>query len=91
MYCSEVSTLSENYENTLALWERKILSKIYGQLKEDMHQSTDEWSVEKRTLSQKLEKEDYHGRDMWKEYQKKEMQRKCLRIPQKEKGPLEIQ
>lgn len=42
-------------------------------------------------LSQKLEKEDYHGRDMWKEYQKKEMQRKCLRIPQKEKGPLEIQ
>lgn len=42
MYCSEVSTLSENYENTLARWEKKILSKIYGQLKEDMHQSTDE-------------------------------------------------
>jgi hypothetical protein len=42
MYCSEVSTLSENDENTLALWERKIFSKIYGPLKEDMHQSTDE-------------------------------------------------
>jgi hypothetical protein len=41
-------------------------------------------------LSQKLETEDYHGWDMWKECQKKEMQRKCLRIPQKEIGPLEI-
>jgi len=42
MYCSEVSILSENDEITLAIWERKILSKIYGPLKEDMYQSTDE-------------------------------------------------
>jgi hypothetical protein len=42
MYFSKVRTLSENDENTSAIWERKILSKIYGPLKEDLHQSTDE-------------------------------------------------
>jgi len=47
--------------------------------------------IENWILSQKLETEDYHGQDMWKKYQKKEMQRKCLRIPQKDKRPLEIQ
>jgi len=42
MYCSEVRTLSENDENMLAIWETKILSKIYGPLNEDLYQSTDE-------------------------------------------------
>jgi hypothetical protein len=41
--------------------------------------------IENWILSQKFENEDYNGQDMW-----KECQRKCLRIPQKEKGPPEI-
>jgi len=42
MYSSEVMTLSKNDENTLAIWERKTMSKMYGPLKEDLYQSTDE-------------------------------------------------
>jgi hypothetical protein len=42
MYISEVRSLSENDENTLAIWERKIMSKMYGPLKEGLYQSTDE-------------------------------------------------
>ena len=48
--------------------------------------------AENQTLSQKLENEDYNVWDTWKDCQKTEMWKKCLRISQKEKKiPLEDQ
>jgi hypothetical protein len=35
MYGSEVWALSKSDENTLAIWERKILRKIVGPVKEN--------------------------------------------------------
>jgi hypothetical protein len=35
MYCSEVWTLSKSDENSLAVWERKMLRTILGPVKEN--------------------------------------------------------
>ena len=35
MYCSAVWTLSTSDENSLAVWERKILRRIHGPVKEN--------------------------------------------------------
>jgi hypothetical protein len=35
MYCSAVWTLSESNENSLEVWERKILRRIHGPVKEN--------------------------------------------------------
>jgi hypothetical protein len=35
MYCSAVWTLSKSDENSLAVWERKILRRIHGPVKEN--------------------------------------------------------
>lgn len=35
MYCQEVWTLSKNDEDALEMWERKILSKLGGPVKEN--------------------------------------------------------
>ena len=34
MYCSEVLILNKSDENTLVMWERKILRKIFSPVKE---------------------------------------------------------
>jgi len=65
MYCSTGWTLSKSDENRLAVWQRKIMRRILGLIKENGVWSirTDKefiWiCVVNHTISQKLEKEDY--------------------------------